>query len=339
MYVHTRNMHYVKNDIDVTVLNFSAQEEYIKDGIRVISEEIYENENIDYDILILHAANLRNHYKFLKKFGKKFPKYLFFYHGHEVMKINTDYCKPYDFAKTSVFRRLIQDVYDMVKLFIWKKYLLSAIEKSYFIFVSHWMYDVFIKNLGFNSELLSGKSSITYNNVGLNFETLFYDESTEKRYDFVTIRANLDSSKYSVDIVNRLAVNTPNAKFLLVGKGEFFSHFQKADNVVWLNKTMSHDEIVDALNSSKYALMPTRTDAQGLMMCEMAAFGIPVITSDIPVCHEVFDGFSNAFFINNDCENLSLDEYLQKKINPCKDTRFYIKNTVKREIEIINSLF
>ena len=77
---------------------------------------------------------------------------------------------------------------------------------------------------------------------------------------------------------------------------------------------MNHDEIVEMLNLSRYALMPTRTDAQGLMMCEMAAFGIPVITSDIPVCHEVFDGFKNVFFISNDELAQSLSSFLGIKV-------------------------
>ena len=34
--------------------------------------------------------------------------------------------------------------------------------------------------------------------------------------------------------------------------------------------------------------MPTRADAQGVMACEMATFGIPLITSNIDVCKEVF---------------------------------------------------
>ena len=47
--------------------------------------------------------------------------------------------------------------------------------------------------------------------------------------------------------------------------------------------------------------MPTRTDAQGLMMCEMAAFGIPLITSNIPVCHvpAILKYTRNVYYIGN----------------------------------------
>lgn len=101
---------------------------------------------------------------------------------------------------------------------------------------------------------------------------------------------------------------------------------------------MLHDEIIDILQQARFALMPIRADAQGLMMCEMKAFGIPVITSDIPVCHEVFKGFSNISFINNDDESLSLEPYKIKQSKCYKDNRFYIENTVKKEIYIIKNI-
>lgn len=336
MYVHTRNLYYVRNQIDVTVLNFASHiDEYTLDDIRVISLNQYKKENNNYDILILHAANLRNHYVFLKKYGKRFERFIFFYHGHEVMKINKDYCKQYDFVKKKHIHNILQNVYDSVKLFIWRIYLPKVLFKSNFVFVSRWMLDIFLKNVRINPLKIESKISITYNNVGLDFETSFYNELSEKKYDFITIRSNLDNAKYGVDIVNQLAYNTPNAKFVLIGQGEFFNHFKKAPNLEWINCTMNHQEIIKYLNLSKYGLMPTRTDAQGLMMCEMAAFGIPVITSDIPVCHEIFDGFNNSFYIRND-KAISLDNYLKLKIVPEKDTRFFIQNTVKKEIEIIN---
>jgi hypothetical protein len=37
MYVHTRNLYYVKEGIDVTVLNFSSEQNYSFQGIPVIT--------------------------------------------------------------------------------------------------------------------------------------------------------------------------------------------------------------------------------------------------------------------------------------------------------------
>ena len=56
--------------------------------------------------------------------------------------------------------------------------------------------------------------------------------------------------------------------------------------------------------------MPTRTDAQGLMMCEMATYGMPVITTDIPVCHEVLDSFENVSMFDINDTNVQLEPIL-----------------------------
>lgn len=335
MYVHTRNLYYKNNGINVTVLSFSAEQSYEKDGISVITLADYEKSEKTYELLVLHATNVRHHYRFLKRYGDRFPRFLFFYHGHEVLRINKVYSKPYPYVSRSRIKEFLQDCYDTFKLRIWRKYLPKVAYKSHFVFVSKWMYDEFLKHTKIPEKVLHGKTSITYNCVGETFEKECYDENAEKVYDFVTVRGNLDGSKYSVDIVNRLAFNTPNAKFLLVGKGEFFNHYEKAPNIEWRNQTMGHKEIIEILQKSRFALMPTRTDAQGLMMCEMSALGIPVITSDIPVCHEVYDGFDNAYFIDNNDEKLTLDEYISRPSVCVKDVRFFMNYTISKELEII----
>lgn len=335
MYVHTRNKYYTLHDIDVTVLNFSAKIGYVFDGIRVISLEEYTKEREEYDALVLHAANIRNHYCFLKKYEKNFKKMFFFYHGHEVLRITKVYSKPYEFIHRNYIKELFQDCYDCLKLKIWNNYLPKIKYKSEFIFVSKWMYEQFLINTKIKENEIKDKVHITYNSIGKTFEVMQYDEKKKKEYDFVTVRSNLDNSKYAIDIVNRLAKNTPEARFLLIGKGEFFNHNEKADNLTWINGTMLHKEIVEQIQNARYALMPTRTDAQGLMMCEMAALGIPLITSDIPVCHEIFGDFENVYYINNDDYNLDLYKYYYGISKAIKHSRYFQENTVQHEVELM----
>ena len=121
-FVHVRNIEYQKNGIDVTVLNFSADHDYIQDGIKVISFQSYIDENGAYDVLICHAPNIRNHYFFLKKFGNRFKNNIFFFHGHEIVKIGKTYPLNYDFFKNEALKRVIQSIYDVLKLKIWKRY-------------------------------------------------------------------------------------------------------------------------------------------------------------------------------------------------------------------------
>ncbi len=334
MYIHTRNIAYQEKGYEVTVLNFSSKEEYTIDGIPVIPLATYKKKQPKADILICHAANLRNHYRFLKKYQKQFEKIIFFYHGHEVLKINKVYSKPYDYVKSSSLKRGLQNAYDTFKLSVWRRYLPKIMKKSKLIFVSNWMKNEFEKWC-FPLTNYEERVFVTYNCISKEFETLQYDEKAEKKYDFITIRSFLDGSKYAVDLVIRLAKMYPQYTFCVVGKGSIFEHYGKPDNMVWLNQYMNHNEIVQILNESKCALMPTRTDAQGLMACEIASFGIPLITSNIPVCHEVFDTFKNVGYIDNEGNGTDFGEiYHNLTPNQEKNDKYFEENTVKNEIEI-----
>ena len=87
--------------------------------------------------------------------------------------------------------------------------------------------------------------------------------------------------------------------------------------------------------------MPTRYDAQGLMACELAGFGMPLITSDIPVCPEIFSGMENVAFISNTDFNADLSGIINQleSVSCQRDERFFGKNTVMKEVELIKSLY
>ena len=340
-YVRTRNVYYKSKGIDITVLNFAATENYIIDGINVITYKWFKehHEELQYDLLISHAPNLKWHYRFLCKYDKEFPKIVFFFHGHEVLKINKVYSTPYPYVKRNRIMEKIQDIYDDFKFYIWRSYIKRKHENLYYIFVSNWIHEEFMKWVRPNPAYLEGRYFITYNCVGELFEKERFNSNLPKRYDFVTIRANLDGSKYSVDIVNELAKRHPEYNFLLIGCGEFFNHYHQAPNLEWRNCRLQHNEITSVLNSARCGLMPTRTDAQGVMMCEMAAFGMPVITSDIPVCHEVFDNEPNIGFINNDLNpDLLSEEYLRIRDISYKSGKYSKTNTCNIELDVFRAI-
>jgi glycosyltransferase involved in cell wall biosynthesis len=345
-FVQVRNMYYKEcgRGIEIDVLNFSTKENYVVGGIPVYSLDTYKREltHKKYDLLVSHQPNIRNHYLFFLKYEKNFQKLVFVFHGHEVLNVNKVYSPPYTYSKQSSFlKKLGRELYDHVKLALWHSYYPRLVYKSHFLFVSKWMYDEFIKWTKISPEEIWDCFSITYNCIGSAFERENYNPKSKKDYDFITIRGNLDGSKYCIDIVNQIAKDNPNFRFLVVGKGSFFEYNEKASNLEWINTHLNHKEIIDYLNLSKCALMPTRTDAQGLMMCEMATFGIPLITSDIPVCFEVFDSFENVRFINNnECEIL-LKQYfeeLQKGVPYKKNSKYFAENTTEKEVHLFEKM-
>lgn len=339
-YIHTRNKKYLEYGIEVHVISFKTKEDYVIDGIKVFCQKTYETKLVkdNYDVLVSHAPNLKNHFLFIRKYDKQFNKIVFFFHGHEVLKTLEVYPKPYSYSRK--FFGLLENnliwMYDAFKLRIWKQYFEEKYDKCEFVFVSNWMRSMFLKYVGLNPKLLDRRSHIIYNSVGHNFEVENYNINVKKQFDFITIRNNIDGSKYCIDVVTKLAENNPDYKFCVIGRGRYYKVYEKPPNLIWIEKNLSHSEIIKYLNVSHCALIPTRADAQGVMACEMATFGIPLITSDIEICAEVFSGFDNVFFIKNDGSSDLKNIYSNIKVaaNANKNTKYFSENTIKKEINL-----
>jgi len=336
MYIHVRNKYYKKHGIDVTVLNFKAKQDYIYEGINVISKNSFKIDN--YDILCAHAPNIKHHFPFLKKYKRYFKKIILFFHGQEILKWNIDYPKEYSFMKKNKIKTIFRYLYDEIKLKIWSNYINKNINNLHLVFVNNYLYKKFIIYTKINKEKIEKNKSIINNSVGELFEINNYNKTSKKEYDFITIRGeSLDQSKYGIDIVTRLAFSNPKYKFLVIGEGNYYIYNDKPDNLIFINKILKHKEIIEYLNKSKYALMPTKQDTQGVLACELATFGIPLITSDIDVCKEIFNGFENVVLLNNSINDLDIIIKDLKHSNS-KNEKYYSKNTILKEIELFKEL-
>lgn len=334
-FVHERNKYYIKNGINVEVLSFSCKENYLYDDINVFSLETV-TDNIekykDYT-LICHAPNVRNHYLFLKKYKNCFKKVIFFFHGHEIVKLSETYPKEYGFLKKKWYRKYIQDLYDIYKLSVWKNYFEKTDKTSELVFVSDSLKQDFYNYVKIREEFIEYRCHIIHNCIGRLFALEQYDVNKEKEFDYITIRDDLDSPVYCIDLICQLARQNADKRFLIIGKGEFFNHYAKADNVVHIDRHLKHEELINYINISRQALMPTKRDSQGVMSCELATFGIPVITSDLYVCKEMFGSFNNVMMLNE-------KELFEKPLpsiqgSPCINEKFFEKNTIFKEIELI----
>lgn len=343
MYVHVRNLYYAKKGYDVIVLNFASKIDYTIDSLKVISLETYEkkyrNKKGYFDIAVSHASNIRNHYIFFKRNERDFDNIVFFFHGHEMLHLNREYPRPYPYVQKKIRYTILQDFYDIFKINMWKSYYKKLASKSYFVFVSNWIKNKFQENTGLSDDNLLNHCYIINNSVGSTFETASYDANIEKKYDFITIRSNLDGSNYSVDLIVELAKRYPNKKFLLIGRGKFFNYYKKPDNLDWIGRSLNHEEMVKYLNISKCGLILTRQDTQGVMTCELATFGIPVITSDIEVCHEFFTNMPNVELIDNrliDSNIVAISEKLIKGLPYEKNTAYFAENTINKELQLFD---
>ena len=148
----------------------------------------------------------------------------------------------------------------------------------------------------------------------------------------------MDDSKYCVDLVDGLAQKYPEYNFLIIGRGKYYEIHKVPENVTWIDKFLTHEEIIEYINLSRCGLLLTREDTQGVMTCELAEYGIPVITSDIDVCREICGDLNNVSRIKNEIDNVDLTgvyETLMRGRPYKKQGKFSYANTVKNEEMLI----
>lgn len=336
-YIHTRLLGYVQRGIEVCVLNFSAEQNHVYEGISVITEATWRKEKVPYQVLIAHAPNLRNHLRFLQRYGDAFPQWIFFFHGHEVLNKQSYYPEPYPYdAGQHFFWRVADRAYDFFKLRVLRPVFENWLQKGHLelVFVSAWMREAFFENVKANPELVTPHSHIIHNAVHPQFLSHTWKAQTPFNADCITIRP-LDNPKYAIDQVCALARANPDLRFHIFGKGEYFHHNLLPQNIVWFNRFLTPEEMIHLLPRYRCAIMPTRLDAQGVMMCELASYGIPLITSDLPICREMLRHFSRVHYLKNTQENLSpLIEQLAQALPPHQQP-FAFESLINQEYELI----
>lgn len=334
-FIHPRTKGYIESGIETKVISFSTKEPYEYDGVKVYPPKIGQLliRNCQSPIVIVHAPNIRNHVKFILKNIKYIYWLILFFHGHEVLIEDKIYPKPYHYNTNEVRKYRIAYIYDRIKIPLIRWFISSRLKKNCdLVFVSKWMLNETNNATGLN---LSLNDHIHVINNGLNTFITEAGYSPDKiKADFITIRP-FDKSKYSIDLVVELAKANPQFTFHIYGKGEYFTYNEKPDNVTVINQFLLPKDMPSVFNSYRCALMPTKADAQGLMMCEMAVFGMPLITSDIDVCHEMLNLYPNVLFLDNNHFNLHITEFPTPLSKPLG--RFNYNSTIGREIDLIKS--
>lgn len=335
-YVHSRCIEYQKKGIAFDVLSFDTKRKYSYQKVNIITKSEAASKIREYSHIVSHAPNLRQHLPFLIKYciGKQ---KIFFLHGHEILIKKNHYPRAYSFTFKNDFHKttstLINNTYDKIKTAILRQ-LIKKTRNSKFILVSEHLKKIAETDL--KIEFPSTKTSIINNCVNEKFISNTYAAASPKKADLITIR-QLDNSTYCLDVVHRLAIANPTLKFTVYGKGHFFDHNPMPENINFIQSFFKHEELLEILSQHRAALMPTRHDSQGVMSCEMATFGIPLITSNIKVCNEIFSEMPNVALIDNE-ETINLDtliQTLQDNLSPPNKSKFNPANTTDKELNTI----
>lgn len=342
-FVHTRNLQYIHHKHEVMVVSFAAEQNYEFEGISVFTKEhlndLIEKEN--FDAVISHAPNIRNHIRSLIPLMDKIDKLFFVFHGHEVLHTTNYYPEPYEYQKLeNYFKQPIVQIYDFIKCKVLKWFISKYIgEKLKLIFVSNHLKQLAIANIGLNCEVIDENSKVIHNPVNEVFLENQYDWTEKKHLDFITIRP-LNKSVYAIDLLMKLAKSNPFRTFYVYGEGDYFNYNNYPVNVKIMRKFLKPCEIPATLNKYKAAIMLSHHDTQGVMACEMAAFGIPIIVSNTAASEEMFADVKNKLLLNND--NMKVDllpevQKFKKSSLAAFHKKLSIKNTSLAELQFFKN--
>jgi glycosyltransferase involved in cell wall biosynthesis len=297
-YVHTRNLEYVALGADVTVYSASAHNDYVIDRVCVRPLAQF-NASDNVDVIVAHAPNLRNHLRVLLYLKQQ--NVVFIFHGHEVLRVAKSYPAPYSWQKSERRARWVRTVYDEFKILVlrrWLGRLRMRGNRVGIIFVSEYLKSEFFRNFDAPPEAF-GDVRVIPNGVGGAFSSSQYEYSKRPdSADVITIRP-LDPATYALDLVVRCSIENPGLTFHVFGTGKFFNHVSMPKNLRWMGGFVKPSEIPKLMNGYRVAYMPTRHDTQGVINCEIAALGMPLITSDLPVCIEMLGWRPNVSFLSN----------------------------------------
>ncbi len=331
-FVHTRAHYFRLLGHDVSVLSFQAKQEYIWDDIAVYPEVSFSATQLEqFDICFLHAPNVRNGMRFMIRRGKRLKRLCLVIHGHEFLDWMSYVPKRFSYLRSFQTLRsdFMQAIYDKLKVRLWRLYLTYARPAQLkVIFVSKWMKEHSESSLGVNFDRLKIPNKIIHNPIHPAFAEGQYQVANKTMADFVTIRS-FDEPKYAVDVVRSLALKHPDFTFHVYGQGQFFERFPAPSNLQVFKTRFKQTELPPLLNQYRCALLPTRLDAQGVLMCEIASLGMPIMVSDLSICKEMVGEFSNVGFFNNDNLNFSIS--VPKSSNKPPKEKFLPQNTVLEE--------
>jgi glycosyltransferase involved in cell wall biosynthesis len=339
-FTHARNILYRDAGHEVCVLNFAADKHYTWDGINVLPEQTFDRlKASEYDVFVFHSPNIRNHLRFMLKLGSAIRCSVLVSHGFEFINWFQQNNRSFDFQrnwKSSLLLKIGQ-VYDFLKLKVWAGYF-RKLRKSgpAMVFVSDWLKECAEGCLGLNLNEVLSRVEVISNPVHPIFIQRRFDPLAPKVADFVSIR-NFDDPKYGVDIVVEIARRNPQFTFHLYGEGDYFDFNSAPKNLTVVRRKFKQRELPDLFNQYRAALLPTRWDSQGVLMCEVATFGIPTVVSDIPICKSMVGEFPNVEFFDN--ENPKQLSFQIKPVVPEDLLRkFGTESTVERELRLFTSL-
>ncbi len=242
-----------------------------------------------------------------------------------------------------------------VKQAFWKSVLIPFHENLHLVFVSNYLADTAMEDLGI--ELDSSQYSVIPNPIN-TVQFNYIEKPVEQRKKILSIRpyaSKVYANDLAVNAVLELAKEPffNELEFRFIGDGVLFDEtlepLRQFDNVIIERKFVTHAEIADLHKEYGIFLCPSRMDTQGVSRDEAMSSGLVPITNAVAAIPEFVDNDSGVLCDGEDymaiaagikmvCQSdevfRSISSNAAKKVraNTCHEV------TSKKEYEVIFSL-
>lgn len=149
--------------------------------------------------------------------------------------------------------------------------------------------------------------------------------------------------KYGLDIAIRTYSRLEETSLTILGKGPLETYMRNLakkceSNVSFLNIHIDHNRMLELYAKFGYFVAPSRTEAQGVAMCEAMACGLPVIATNVGGIPEFVEDEKNGLLVPPEnpyalrkaIRRLLANEYLYDKLS--EHSARFVKENLSHEI-------
>ncbi len=294
-FVHARAKMYVDNKQEVTVIVPSKYESiHCVEGIRVFRAPPYRIplvfKKFNPEILAIHGLPfmydfVRVHLKIVPLCKKLGIPIITWIHGAEGMFVASHHYLPSFGIKPNLIK-FLGVLYDPAKRTLLRLLLRRS---TCVVFASKWMKDVCEKYALFRHP----RSYVIPNPVDVHSFTPSEEDIGNKIEKAVTVRSL--EWKYGLDTAIKSFAKV-KATLTILGQGSLEGYLRALariheSNVIFLTKPIPHNEMPFFYKKYGFYIASSRTEGQGLAMCEAMSCGLPVIAAKVGGIPEfVIDG-------------------------------------------------
>lgn len=344
-YVHVRVLEYIKcgHTCIVYKLNKNQNIRYVFENVIVYQgNEKYlkiHMEKNNFEVIVMHAPNPDEKYYVMKYFNSS--KVICWMHGLD--SVSGAFTYPY--SGNFIFhpiRFLFRLKEDYRKIISWRKFIKE--KNPRIVVVSNWLKKEASSFIG-----VKLKNTIRIpNHIDEDIFKFKKREGVIKK--IVCIRPHA-SGKYAIDIAIK-AFEDSKYQLDIIGVGKLLHRHRELatklnSNINFIEKLFPKEELKKEFDKYDLAIMPTRHDTHGVIVCEMLMSGLPVITSEIGMGNSEYKTRGSVFLDNKEfiTQNIideinSNGKLSEMSLNAHVDMMKLAskKNVIKNELEEIRNL-